>query len=552
MTVSYILDSSTSTVGSFLRILFRWRGSVWKSVLVEMIVWIVLYYIVFSIYRFSLDTIQQKMFESIGRHIDIRLHLLPLTFMLGFFVTIVVDRWKNIFQNIGFIDSAAFYINTYIRGDETEVNNQRRTLLRYLCLTQVLVLRDISVPVRKRFPNLDSLVDSGLLKNERELLENIPSVGFNNYWIPINWIFVICYRMRLCGNIVADMLMNAILNEVKVFKEKLQILCNYDWVPVPLAYPQVVFLAVRIYFLLCLVSRQYRINEHEKKQNEKYLQIDRIIPLMTILELFFIMGWVKVAEALLNPLGEDDDDFECNFIIDRNIAMAMTMADMCYDKTPEQIISEDSCDDLFNPKTELAPLYAESIATQPQHPLVGSATLCNLPEEHLPVRMVERQQELKRGSNVDDSLSNTNSTELSTEKGLNLRRFSNISMKKLRNMRQSISIPIQPRFCGGKLSKISEKQIEQIKNGWSPENLKNSIHTIERLDETLERQNDITTTPARKLSAPVLLTTTSSLPLPTSPEKQKPTRPFHLPLAPVNEDENLEGEEDPSNKTRGE
>jgi bestrophin, other len=32
---------------------------------------------------------------------------------------------------------------------------------------------------------------------------------------------------------------------------------------------------------------------------------------MTILELFFIMGWVKVAEALLNPLGEDDDDFEC-------------------------------------------------------------------------------------------------------------------------------------------------------------------------------------------------------------------------------------------------
>uniref|UniRef100_A0A914NP02 Uncharacterized protein n=1 Tax=Meloidogyne incognita TaxID=6306 RepID=A0A914NP02_MELIC len=202
------------------------------------------------------------------------------------------------------------------------------------------------------------------------------------------------------------------------------------------------------------------------------------------------------------------------------------MAEMCYDKTPEQIISE-------------------SIATQPQHPLVGSATLCNLPEEHLPVRMVERQQELKRGSNVDDSLSNTNSTELSTEKGLNLRRFSNISMKKLRNMRQSISIPIQPRFCGGKLSKISEKQIEQIKNGWPAENLKNSLHTLEKLDETLERQNDINTTPARKLSAPVLLTTTSSLP--TSPEKQKPTRPFHLPLAPVNEDENLEGEEDPCN-----
>lgn len=29
---------------------------------------------------------------------------LPLTFLLGFFVTIVFDRWKNIFSNIAFID----------------------------------------------------------------------------------------------------------------------------------------------------------------------------------------------------------------------------------------------------------------------------------------------------------------------------------------------------------------------------------------------------------------------------------------------------------------
>jgi hypothetical protein len=76
---------------------------------------------------------------------------------------------------------------------------------------------------------------------------------------------------------------------------------------IPLAYPQVVFLAVRIYFLLCLVCRQYRWHEHADGQN----QVDRVVPVMTLLELFFIMGWLKVAEALLNPLGEDDDDFEC-------------------------------------------------------------------------------------------------------------------------------------------------------------------------------------------------------------------------------------------------
>ena len=34
-------------------------------------------------------------------------------------------------------------------------------------------------------------------------------------------------------------------------------LLSYDWISVPLTYTQVVNLAVRFYFAICLVSRQY-------------------------------------------------------------------------------------------------------------------------------------------------------------------------------------------------------------------------------------------------------------------------------------------------------
>uniref|UniRef100_A0A0K0DQ21 Bestrophin homolog n=1 Tax=Angiostrongylus cantonensis TaxID=6313 RepID=A0A0K0DQ21_ANGCA len=173
MTVSYNLDISSVTTLSFVRLLFRWRGSIWKSVVVELTMWIISFLIISCVYRYAMDEDEKRTFERLAAYCDTKLDYIPLTFMLGFFVTIVVDRWRQIFSNMGWIEDVALTIATLIRGDSKEIILTRRTIIRYMVLSQVLVFRDVSMRVRRRFPNMESIVTAGkvfFLSNSYQLI----------------------------------------------------------------------------------------------------------------------------------------------------------------------------------------------------------------------------------------------------------------------------------------------------------------------------------------------------------------------------------------------
>lgn len=76
-------------------------------------------------------------------------------------MSIVIGRWQSIFSHIGFIDDPALVLSVYLPGDDEKIKMHRRNIMRYLCLAQVLVLRDVSVPVKKRFPTLKHVLDAG-------------------------------------------------------------------------------------------------------------------------------------------------------------------------------------------------------------------------------------------------------------------------------------------------------------------------------------------------------------------------------------------------------
>ena len=48
------------------------------------------------------------------------------------------------------------------------------------------------------------------------------------------------------------------------------------------------------------------------------------IPFFTIL---CFVGWINVADELLNPFGDDDEDFHINYVIDCNFQVSYSIVD---------------------------------------------------------------------------------------------------------------------------------------------------------------------------------------------------------------------------------
>ncbi|KAJ1347998.1 hypothetical protein KIN20_003205 [Parelaphostrongylus tenuis] len=85
---------------------------------------------------------------------------------------------------------------------------------------------------------MESIVTAGFLhENERVELDKIDIV-YNKYWAPINWALTLVFRAHKDGHIAAPPSLNSCMSEIKTFRANLAQLCNYDWVPIPIAYPQ--------------------------------------------------------------------------------------------------------------------------------------------------------------------------------------------------------------------------------------------------------------------------------------------------------------------------
>merc|ERR1719175_601007 len=121
------------------------------------------------------------------------------------------------------------------------------------------------------------------------------------------------------------------------------------------------------------------------------LDIDLYIPIFTVLQFFFYMGLLKVAEQLINPFGDDDEDFELNWLIDRHVKASFLGCDILMN--PERI--PPLVKDFYWDKQDCPIPYTEASMHFKKKTYRGSADDMKVPEDkcHMVLPEIEEEDE---------------------------------------------------------------------------------------------------------------------------------------------------------------
>ena len=341
---------ATAKLSTLFKLLFgRWKGSLIRLVWKDLLIYLGVYYTLHIVYRFGLDRPNQKIFEAVAEYFKGFNKNVPLAFVLGFFCQQVFSRWWDQYQTIPWPFGIAVFVSSTLEGYDEVGRALRRTIMRYVCksclktvlqifnifkftgLSLTMVFRVLSPRVKQRFPKTSDLIEAGLVtQNELQIILDMDQKfpGYSKNWLPLCWAAALVKRARSEGRIPDDLAVMTIISELNKFRGSCGVLMVYNQINVPLVYVHVVTIAVYSYFLTELMAQQIF-------QSGTIGSWKDFFPISFALEFLFYMGWLKVAETMMNPFGSDDDDFEVNYMIDRNLQMSYLIVDEMHNEHPE-------------------------------------------------------------------------------------------------------------------------------------------------------------------------------------------------------------------------
>ena len=110
--------SGTAHIGFIFTLFTKWKGSVFKLIYHDFLMFIFLYAILSIFYRYVFYTndYNRQLFEVICFYMNGFSKLIPIAFLTGFYVSSVVSRWWDQFMTLPWPDKLALKLVNFCPG----------------------------------------------------------------------------------------------------------------------------------------------------------------------------------------------------------------------------------------------------------------------------------------------------------------------------------------------------------------------------------------------------------------------------------------------------
>ena len=110
---------TTRLIKGAWHLLYRWKGSVYRLVWYDTFMFSLGYGLLAILYRVILSPypIYKQMFELTCIYAERLSNAIPITFMTGFYVSVVVSRWWDQVMSLPYPDQLALNLITYVPGN---------------------------------------------------------------------------------------------------------------------------------------------------------------------------------------------------------------------------------------------------------------------------------------------------------------------------------------------------------------------------------------------------------------------------------------------------
>uniref|UniRef100_A0A0R3W3H4 Bestrophin homolog n=1 Tax=Taenia asiatica TaxID=60517 RepID=A0A0R3W3H4_TAEAS len=339
----------------------RWKGTIYRYILFDFCVFLLIYGITSFTYRHLMSEGSRRLdhylvasnlemlpffacfrtcmligwvriFEHYCLYCARNGRLIPVGLVLGFYVDVVVKRWWEQFRLIPWPDEMTMLLSAYVVDDSEMARQKMKTVLRYINLSYILAFRATCSRVQKRYPVDQSLLADGIITpNElKQLYRSTPNNRGAWYATPIFWAGQVILELRATGLIPSDRGVELLFKKIQNFRSNLARLRIYDMLNIPLGFTHVGTLTIYSFVIASVFSWQFL----DVKQHYAHRLVDLYVPVFGILRLIFFLGWLKVAEALINPFGEDADDFAVDEYIIRNLQITNFLIEKLHGEAP--------------------------------------------------------------------------------------------------------------------------------------------------------------------------------------------------------------------------